>query len=79
MKSPRRQGTIIVDLGYDELKISDETLLVRENRSAHFARVVVPCSKEASGNVGTFSSVDFSYVSDLTKGNLVANRQLFHY
>ena len=75
MKSPRRQGTIVVDLGYDELKISDDTLLVRENWSAHFARVVASCSKEARGNVGTFSSGDFSDVSELTKGNLVANRQ----
>ena len=73
MKTPRRQGTIVVDLEYDELKISDDTLLVREDWSAHFSRVVALCSKEARGNVGTFSSGNFSDVSELTKGNLVAN------
>ena len=75
MKSPRRQGTIVVDLGYNELKISDDTLLVRENWSAQFVRVVAPCIKEARGDVGTFSSGDFSDVSELTKGSLVANRR----
>ena len=73
MKIPRHQGTIVVDLGYDELKISDDTLLVREDWSSPCVRVVAPCSKEARGNVGTFSSGDFSNVSELTKSNLVAN------
>ena len=63
MKTPRLQGTIVVDLGYDELNISDDTMLVREDWSDHFARVVVPCSKEAVGNVDTFSSGNFSDVS----------------
>ena len=74
MKYQRRQGTIVVELRYDELNISDDTLLVREDWSAHFARVVVPCSKEARGNVNTFSSGNFPNVSELTKGNLVSNR-----
>ena len=73
MKSPRRQGTIVVDFGYDELNILDDTLLVREDWSAHLVRMVVPCSKEARGNVGTFSSGNFSDVSELTKGQLVSN------
>ena len=73
MKSPRRQVTIVVDFGYDELKISDDTLLVREDWSDRFVRMVPPCSKEARGNVGTFSSGDFPDVSELTKGNLVSN------
>ena len=73
MKTPRLQGTIVVNLGYDELNISDDTLLVREDWSAHFARMVAPCSKEARGNVSTFSSGDLSNVSELTKGNLFAN------
>ena len=73
MKTPRRLGTIVVDLGYDELNISDDTLLVSKYWSSHFARVVAPCSKEARGNVSNFSSCDFSDVSELTKVNLVAN------
>ena len=75
MKSPRCQGTIFVNFGYDELKISDDTLLVREDWSAHFVRMVTSCSKEAHGNVGTLSSGNFSDVSELTKGNLVSNRR----
>ena len=75
MKPPRRQGTIIVDFRYDELKISDDTLLVCEDWSVYLARVVTPCCKEARGNVGTFSSEDFSDVSELMKGNLVSNRR----
>ena len=75
MKTPRRKGTIVVNLGYDKLKISDDTLLIREDWSSHFARAVSPCSKEARGNVGVFSSGDFSDVSELTKGNLDANRR----
>ena len=75
MKTPRRQGTIVFNLGYDKLKISGDTLLVREDWSSHFTRVVAPCSKEARGNVSTFSSGDFSDVSELTKGNLVADRR----
>ena len=67
MKSPRFQGTIVVYLGYDELNILDNTLIVRENWSAHFARVVAPCSNKARGDVGTFSSGDFPNVSDLKK------------
>ena len=73
MKSPRLQGDMVINFGYDELNISDDTLLVREDWSAHFAKVVAPCSKEARGNAGTFSSGDFSDVSELTKGNLVSN------
>ena len=73
MKSPRRQGTIVVDFGYAELNISDDTLLVREDWSAHLVRMVAPCSKEARGNVGTFSSGKISDVSELTKGHLVSN------
>ena len=73
MKSPRRQGTIVVNFGYDELDISDDTLLVREDWSSPCARVVAPCSKEARGDVGTFSSGDFSNLSELTKSNVVAN------
>ena len=73
MKTPRRLGTIVVDLGYDELNISDDTLFVREDWSAHSARVVVPCRKEARGNVSTLSSCNFFDVSELTKGNLVSN------
>ena len=79
MKNPRRQGTIVFDLRYDKLNISENTLLVREDWSAHFVRVVVPCSKEARGNVGTFSSGKFSDVSDSTKGNLVANRRYINF
>ena len=67
MKTPRREGSIVVNLGYDELKISDDTLFVREDWSAHFARVVAPCSKEARGNVSTFSFGKFSDMSELTK------------
>ena len=55
------------------MKISDDTFLVCEDWSAHFARVVAPCCKEARGNVGTFSSDNFSDVSELMKGNLVSN------
>ena len=77
MKYPRRQGTIVVYFGYDELIVSDDTLLVREDWSAHFARMVAPCSKEARGNVGTFSSGYFSDVSEFTKVNLVSNRGYF--
>ena len=73
MKYPRRQGTIIVEFRYDELNILDDTLLVREDWSDHFVRVVAPCSKEARGNVITFSSGDFSDVRELKKGNLVEN------
>ena len=79
MKKPRGQGTIVVNLGYDELNILDDTLLVCEDWSAHFARVVAPCIKKARGNVGTFSSGDFSDVSESTKGNLVANRRYVKY
>ena len=75
MKTPRRQGTIIADLGYDMLKISNNTLLVCEDWSAQFARVVAPFSKEECGNVSTFSSGGFSDVSELTRVNLVANRR----
>ena len=73
MKTPRRQGTIVVNLRYDELNISDDILLVCKDWSAHFARVVAPCSNEARGGVSTFSSGCFSDVSELTKGNLVLN------
>ena len=59
MKYPRRQVTIVTDLGYDEWNILDYTLLVREVWSTHFARVVAPCSKETRGNVSTLSSGDF--------------------
>ena len=55
------------------MKISDDTLLVSEDWSALFARVVVLCCKEARGNVVTFYSVDFSDVGELAKGNLVSN------
>ena len=75
MKNPRRQGTIIVDFGYDELNILDDTLLIHDYWSAQFTRVVAPCSKELRGNVSTFSSGDFSDVSELTKGNFVTNRR----
>ena len=75
MKNPRHQGNIVVDLGYDKLNMLENTLLVQKYWSSHFARVVTQCSKEARGNVSTFSSGDFSDVSELTKGNLVANRQ----
>ena len=73
MNTPRRQGTIVVNLRYDKLKISNDTLLVHEDWSAYIVRVVAPCSEEARGNVSTFSSGDFSDVIELTKGNLVAN------
>ena len=74
MTSPRRQDTIVVDFGYDKMKITDDTLFVREDWSDHFARMVVSCSKYAHGNVGTFSSGNFSDISELTKVNLVSNR-----
>ena len=60
MKTPRRQVNIVVDLRYDKLKISENTLLFREDWSAHFARVAAPCSKDARGNVSTFYSGDFT-------------------
>ena len=60
MKTPRNQSNIVVDLGYDKLKISNDTLLVHEDWSAHIVRVVVPCSEKARGNESTFSSGNFS-------------------
>ena len=75
MKYPRRQITIVIDFGYDKLNISDDTLLFREDWSARFARMIGPCSKEARGNVGNFSSGNSLNVSEFTKGNLVSNRR----
>ena len=75
MKTQRLQGAIVIDLGYDKLNISDDTLLVCEDCSSHFVRVIAPCTKEARGDVSTLSYGDFSDVVELTKGNLVANHQ----
>ena len=37
--------------------------------------MAAPCCEEACGNVSAFSSDNFPNVSELTKGNLVSNRQ----
>ena len=73
MKTPRRQVNIVVDLRYDKLKISENTLLFCEDWSAHFATVVAPCCIEAQWGVVTFSSDAFSDVSAFAKDNFVSN------